>query len=48
MHIGPKLIAIVFLIVVLAAACSGGVSNESDSGPAEVAGPALVMFYTDN
>jgi hypothetical protein len=44
----PKLIALALLILVAAVACAGDVSNDSTDGPAEAAGPALVMFYTDN
>ncbi len=48
MRFGPKLIVLGLLIWVAAAACSGGGSDEPVGGTAEVAGPALVMFYTDN
>ena len=48
MQIGPRLIALALLILVIAGACSSGDSNESVDTPTEVAGPALVMFYTDN
>jgi hypothetical protein len=48
MKVGPKLIALALLILVVAGACASGSSNESIDGPTEVAGPALVMFYTDN
>jgi hypothetical protein len=48
MQVGPKLIALALLILVGVGACSGGSSNEPVGGPTEVAGPALVMFYTDN
>jgi len=48
MRIGPKLIALAVLILVAAVACTGGGSDGSGSRPAEVTGPALVMFYTDN
>ena len=48
MRVGPKLIALALLILIVAGACSGGSSNEPVGGPTEVAGPALVMFYTDN
>jgi len=48
MRVGPKLIALALLILVVTGACSNGSSNEPVGGPTEVAGPALVMFYTDN
>ena len=48
MRIGPRLIALALLILVTAVACASDGSNESVDGPTEVAGPALVMFYTDN
>ena len=48
MKIGPKLIALALLILVVAGACASDGSDEPIDGPTEVAGPALVMFYTDN
>jgi hypothetical protein len=48
MQVGPKLIALALLILIVAGACSGDNSSEPFNGPTEVAGPALVMFYTDN
>ena len=48
MRFGPKLIALAFLVLVVAGACTNNSPNEPIDGPAEVAGPALVMFYTDN
>ena len=39
---------LVLFVLVITAACSGGDSNELVDGPAEVTGPAMVMFYTDN
>jgi hypothetical protein len=48
MRVGPKLIALALLVLVVASACTGGTLSESVDGPTEVAGPALVMFYTDN
>jgi hypothetical protein len=47
MRIGSKLFALALLILVAAIACTGG-SDDTDSESAEVTGPALVMFYTDN
>lgn len=44
MGIRTKLIALIILLLALAVACTGGSADES----VEVAGPALVMFYTDN
>ena len=48
MRIGPKLLVLALLVVVFANACAKGSSNEPVGAPTEVAGPALVMFYTDN
>ena len=48
MRIGPRFVALALLILVAAVACASDGSDESINGPTEVAGPALVMFYTDN
>ena len=48
MRFDLKLIAMALLMLVVAVACSSGDSNASVDKPTEVAGPALVMFYTDN
>lgn len=48
MRAGPKLLVLALLVVVFAGACANGSSNEPVDAPPEVAGPALVMFYTDN
>jgi hypothetical protein len=48
MRIGSRLIALAILLLVTTVACSGTGSGESGNAPAEVAGPALVLFYTDN
>ena len=48
MRVGPKLIVLALFVVVFVGACANGCSNEPVDAPNEVAGPALVMFYTDN
>ncbi len=48
MRMGSRLIALGMLLLLITVACSSAGSDELDSGPTEVAGPALVMFYTDN
>jgi len=48
MRIGSKLIALAILLLVITVACSSTGSDEGDSGLGDIAGPALVMFYTDN
>jgi hypothetical protein len=44
----PELILIFLLVLVIAAACSGGETEPVDTELTEVSGPALIMFYTDN
>jgi len=48
MRIELRLIALALLMLFFTAACSTGNSDEDDQGSVEIAGPALVMFYTDN
>jgi hypothetical protein len=48
MRIRSSLIALAILLLVITVACSDNGSDDSSDQPAEVAGPALVMFYTDN
>ena len=48
MRSGSRLIVLTLLILFAASACVSSGSNEPLEGPTEVAGPALVMFYTDN
>ena len=42
------MIALFLLLLTIITACSGSRTNESTEASSEVAGPALVMFYTDN
>jgi hypothetical protein len=47
-QIGSRLITLAILLLFITAACSAGNSDVPDGEQAKIAGPALVMFYTDN